>query len=559
MTKRVNESLSSSNLSLRNEMNLKFDSLSHQWTQENIGLSNRIEFLQQQTQETSSHYKSLNKEITQLASGFDTLSADMQGLQQQANQSDNDLLELHEVMKEVTQYLTENKKVTQSLENSVQELNPQPVIDSLYNRIRENNEKIQQFEDLLQAYNQEMQRLQEQSWENSIKTPSRGFIQNPQQISSRQNDGIDEILMKHEDKLQEISTILEEQHTDYQETISKLSNSNRKLKLKVKELVDKMGPLGDIKGSIDQILTDILQGTQDDKHVINALKEENTQLITEVLSLKIICENMEEKYQELRRSQPSQPRNLLQTKEENAQQLHIARLEEKIETLELLVQSLSTKKESKKSSEELDRPMGISEIHHLDSKIESVSIHEQPKIERLSSGHRRGIPSVVHEDDTVSLISDTWHGTLQTHESKPYLQSTNIKFDSMSTSNHDTKPSNTIPQSSLPNLRKSTYNHRHHESKSPINHTARLPSDLADSQKSPPKEHKEVDFETGKWKEISLSPHQRSGGTTSSPKLSSTPTAQKNKELYAALHQKKLHHRKCFQSQMQIPFQNSVK
>jgi hypothetical protein len=487
MTKRVNESLSSSNLSLRNEVALKVDALTHQWAQgllpppfpfsftsschsasEHANLSSRIDLLQKQSQDTSHHHQALlSQEISHLTQGHDTLVTDVQKLQHQAQQTDQDLVELHEIMKEVTQYLTESKKTTQALEDTVQEMSDtnQPMIDSLYNRIRENNEKIQRFEDLLQDLHERFQgELQEERQreggqqasrgQESFKTEwqqqhlrKRGEVTGGGSMRDHRGDDVDEMLLKHEERLQEITSILEEQHTDYQETISKLSASNRKLKLKVKELYDKMGPLGEIKGSIDQILADILQGTSDDKHVINSLKEENTQLITEVLSMKILCENMEEKYEELRRTSlyhqqqgQGQGRDKGQGKGDGKQDAAVFReqfekLEEKIGALEGTVQEmfLSENSTTKRiTADSMDHPMGISEIHAAahsaaadlrqgEGSQQRRDGNENKRSHLFGPSLRRGAHPSVVDEDALSLISDTWHGTLVTHESKPHL------------------------------------------------------------------------------------------------------------------------------------------
>jgi hypothetical protein len=513
MTKRVNESLSSSNLSLRNEFSLQVDSL-----------SSRLDLLQSQSQDTAQQHKATllgqTKEILALNQSHEDLLTDMRQLQQQAQQTEQEVVELQEVMEEVTQFLSESKRTVQTLEETVQEMSHtnQPMIDSLYNRIRENNEKIQRFEDLLQEFHDrfrstaaggeagEFQEPQEDEEEQHLAirgggrgTRSLGLREQPQQQRQQQRqepqelyrgEEVDAVLLKHEERLQQITNILEEQHTDYQEAISKLSASNRKMKLRVKELQEKLYPLSEIKESIDQILGDILRGTEEDKQVMHSLKEENTQLITEVLSMKILCESMEEKYEDLlRRSyqrhqqesyqgQKQQERGLergqRRGQEERGQEEgerevmreQLGKLEEKIGILEGAVQQMKKTTDSPLGSGSVgreerevamkktvsgtgtgaeawrDRPMGLSEIHAGpaastigtgtgDSRVSSLQRdrgahpplpqqrQQQGQRQREGPGHGQGQDE--GEDDAMSLLSETWHGTLLTHESKPHL------------------------------------------------------------------------------------------------------------------------------------------
>jgi hypothetical protein len=428
------------------------------------------------------------------------LTSEVQTLQQQSNQVDQDLMELHEIVREVTQFLTDNKKLTESLESNVQELNhsTQPVIDSLFNRIRESNEKMKRIDEQLQAHHREIRALQDdQHWQATpALSPSEsspgsgggggGYRQSndnrrPRQRSFPSQHGEDEevmseeettlateeLLMRHEEKIQQITSILNEQHTDYQESISKLSASNRKLKMKVKELYERMGPLGDIKGSIDHLLTDLITGTSEDRHVIQTLKEENSELVTEVLSMKILCESMQEKYEEIVREMrkrggqhhdtapQSQQRCQSQSQDrpssamsENLTHPHMwptttptvttttsptgrgqeeerswkedfLKLEEKIQTMNQTIQHISTHQEREKKlfADSKDRPMGMSEMRLSSNEGRDQGLQSNG----VEPSSRRVNAPVVIDDDALSLISETWHGTLATHDSRPHF------------------------------------------------------------------------------------------------------------------------------------------
>jgi chromosome segregation ATPase len=286
----------------------------------------------------------------------------------------------------------------------------------------------------------------------------------------------DELLLSHEEKIQQITLILHEQHTDYQESISKLSSSNRKLKLKVKELFEKMGPLGAIKGSIDQLLTDIISGTREDKHVIQALKEENSELTTEVLSMKIICESLQEKYQEIatemrriHRQGHNQTENQSQSQgrpssaawptmaqamttgrgreEENFWREDLLKLEEKIQRMDQTIQHISTHQERERQSlHAKDRPMGISEMRPSSEGGRDLRGNGPDPSSRIVT-----VPHVVIDDDALSLISETWHGSLATHDSRP-------NFNPLTQQTFN----NTLATATATAMMSTSMNHRYH-------------------------------------------------------------------------------------------------
>ena len=324
---------------------------------ESMIFSNRIDNLEKQYQDFFQHMKNLDNQFSHLTMQVDDhngkiniLTSNSHQFDTEIQQTEEGILELHEICKEMTQHITENKHTTTYLDKMIQEMNHsnQPMIEKLVERMSENNSKIYQLEELINENYEEFNvykadQSRKELWkdtlsshrnENRIQSNMSGNIDNNNDNTNHFNyhsdynnnnnnnnentdrktlshrimnnndnnnnkTSIEDILNQQDEKFREIAITLDEQHTNSQESITRLSASYRKIKTKIKELTDRMTSIGEIKGSIDQILSEIIKDTSEDKHVIQTLKEENTQLTTEILSIKILMEHLDEKLVQL--------------------------------------------------------------------------------------------------------------------------------------------------------------------------------------------------------------------------------------------------------------------